>query len=296
MSVPVFSGGFKVAVPCGATLGEAPIWDGRTGTLLWVDIDACRLWRWRPASGEDARPHTFGERVSFVRPTPDEDVLLLGLRSGVARFRPSRGGEPEMLVTPEPDRPGNRLNDAGVLPDGSLLFGTMDDAEKEPTGSFYRWSGDALSTFGGHANVTNGPSVDGVRGFVYVVYSPENRIDRHRLGPDGLPGRREDWVAFRDGDGAPDGLTVDQEGAVWVCHYGAGRITRFSQDGEPLLVVKMPTALVTKVAFGGPDLRTAYVTTASRGRDRETDPMAGHVLSFDSPVAGLPVELCRAAG
>lgn len=294
MTVQTFPRRPEVALPTGSLLGEAPIWDWRSGTLLWVDIDGQLLWRWRPDAGEAPVSTKLGERVAFVKLTPDPDTVVVGLSSGIARLA-LPDGTPEFLLRPEPDMPRNRLNDAGIAPDGSLFFGSMDDDEKAATGSFYRWSADGLSRFGEKAVVTNGPTVDGVRGIVYTADTTAGRVFRQPLLPDGAPGPREDFVAFRPGDGHPDGITVDHDGFVWICHFGGARITRFSPDGEAVLVVPMPTAQVTKVAFGGPDLDRIYVTTSARRRDPVLDPMAGHLFVFEAGIRGLPADFCRMA-
>ena len=291
MTTPsVFPGRHRVVAACGAELGEGPVWDGRTGTLVFVDVKGRKVWRWRPNSEPVAKD--VGEPVGFAVLTPDRDVLLVGLKTGVARLD-LRSGALETLLRPEPDLPGNRLNDAAVGPDGSLYFGSMDDAEGEPTGSFYRWSPAGLSTFGEKAVVTNGPAIDAERRLLYCADSQNGLVFRHALGPDGTPGERELFVRFEEGWGHPDGMAVDAEGHVWIAHFGDSRVTRFSPDGRPELIVPVPTAQVTKPAFGGPDLTTLFVTTAARGRDPAIDPMAGHVYAFEVGIRGVPAEPCR---
>lgn len=292
MTTPsVFPGRHRVAVACAAVLGEGPIWDPRTGTLIFVDIKGHRVWRWRP----DSEPVSVdvGEPVGFAVLTPDPDVLLLGRKSGLARLD-LRSGEVSTGLAPEPGMPGNRLNDAAVGPDGSLYFGSMDDGEVVSTGRFYRWSaGGELSPFGEKAVVTNGPAIDPERGVLYCADTTGGRVFRHALGPDGTPGAPELFVQFEEGWGHPDGMAVDVEGHVWIAHHGDSRVTRFSPDGVPVLIVPVPTAKVTKPAFGGPDLTTLFVTTAAKGRDPVLDPMAGHVYAFDVGIAGVPAEPCR---
>ena len=281
----------RVAVPCEAVLGEAPIWDSRTGTLHWVDIKAGRVWTLR--GGEGARSVEVGDQVGFARLTDDPNVLLLGLKPGLALLDLASGARPTLFLRPEPDRPDNRLNDADVAPDGTLLFGTMDDQEREPTGRFYRWTPSGLHAFGEMATVTNGPTVDPALERLYTADTQGGRVFRHAFGLDGEPGPPEPFVTFRPGDGYPDGLTVDAESHLWVCHFGGARITRFTPEGEAVLVVAMPTSKVTKLAFGGPDLATAYVTTAAIGLDRETDPLAGHLFAFEAGVRGREASLWR---
>ena len=228
----VFSGRHRVAVACGATLGETPMWDPRIGTLYWVDIKQRNLWRWRPDGGEAVR-RGFDTSVAFVKLTPDPEVVIIGLGLALVRHHLGRDTS-ETVLRLDAERPGNRLNDAGVGPDGSLYLGTMDDAETEATGSFYRWSAAGLERFGERAVVTNGPTVDGVRRVVYTADTQAGRVFRHALGPNGVPGGPQPFVTFAPGWGHPDGLTVDAEGHVWICHWGGARVTRFSPAGEPV--------------------------------------------------------------
>ena len=147
----------RVAVPSGCALGEGVLWDHRTETLLWVDIKNPAVWRWRPHRGDPFRL-PVPERVGFVALTSDPDTVVAGFKSGLTRLSLTTG-EAQPIVAPEPDKPGNRINVGCVWPDGSVYFGTMDDAEHEPTGSFWRYDGRQLASFGSGMVVTNGPAV-----------------------------------------------------------------------------------------------------------------------------------------
>lgn len=291
MSDPaVFPGYPRVAIACRAVLGEGAIWDHRSGTLLFVDIKAHRLWRWRP--GGEAFSLDVGDEVAFALLTDDPDIVLIGLRRGVASLR-LPDGVPRMLLPVEPDRPGNRLNDGCAAPDGSLFLGTMDDAEKAPTGGFYRWGPGGLAEFGDRTVVTNGPAIDAERRLLYRTDTTRGIVYRHPLGSDGTPGGAEVFVRFASGWGHPDGMTVDGDGHVWICHWGDARVTRFSPGGRPELIVRIPTGQPTKPVFGGPDLATLYVTTAATGRDLEAEPAAGHVFAVETGIRGVPAAICR---
>ena len=95
-------------------------------------------------------------------------------------------------------------------------------------------------------------------------------------------GEPRPFTRFEQSWGHPDGMAVDAEGHVWVCHWGASRITRFAPDGTVERTVSVPTAQVTKCAFGGPDLTTLYITTAAIGRDPHIDVMAGHLFKVET--------------
>ena len=147
----------RVAVAAGCTLGEGVIWDHRNGHLLWVDIKGQAVWRWNPASDKADRVDVT-EPVGFVALTPDPDIVIAGFKSGLARLH-LWGGQTQPLVSPEPGRPGNRINDGHVGPDGTLYFGTLNDGGDEPTGSFWRYDGEELNAFHGNIVTTNGPAV-----------------------------------------------------------------------------------------------------------------------------------------
>jgi sugar lactone lactonase YvrE len=277
-----------VAVACGCVLGEGTLWDHRTGELLFVDIKNPAVWRYSPRT-DKAERISVRERIGFVALTPDRDVVIAGLKSGLARLDLTTGAV-EPLIAPEPTRPENRINDGHVGADGSLYFGTMHDEESEPSGAFWRWDGHELEAFHEGFVVTNGPATSHDDRTVYTVDSPGRTIFAHDLN-DGAPGPARPFAHFEDGWGHPDGIAVDAEGHVWACHWGGSRITRFTPDGVPERIVPVPTAQVTKCAFGGEGLSTLYIATASIGRDPRIDVMAGHVFAVETGIRGLPANV-----
>jgi sugar lactone lactonase YvrE len=269
-------------------VGEGALWDHRNETLLFVDIKNPAIWHYHPETGKHVRV-AVPERVGFVALTGDPDIVLAGFKSGLKRFH-LFGGETQDLAAPEPDRPGNRINDGIVGPDGSLYFGTMDDGENEPTGAFWRFDGRTLERFFGDFTVTNGPAVSPDGRILYATDTKGGVIHALDLA-DGRPGAARPFVRFEEGWGHPDGMAVDADGHVWVCHWGGSRISRFAPDGTLDRVLPVPTAQVTKCAFGGQDLTTLYVTTAGINRDPTIDPMAGHVFAVETGVRGLPAQV-----
>ncbi|MGO4570440.1 SMP-30/gluconolactonase/LRE family protein [Microvirga sp. 2TAF3] len=279
-----------VVVASCCTLGEGVLWDHRIDTLLFVDIKNPSVWRYHPATGKHWRMEA-PEPVGFVVLTSDPDIVIAGFKSGLARFD-LRTGEADTIVAPEPDSPGNRINDGHVGPDGALYFGTMHDEEKTPTGAFWRWDGQELTRFHDGIVVTNGPvsspdgrilyATDTTSGIIYAFDCDQGRVGKPRI-----------FVRFEQGWGHPDGMSVDYRGHVWVCHWGGSRITRFTPDGEAEMVVPVPTAEVTNCTFGGPDLRTLYITTASIGHDPHIDPMAGHVYAVETGTHGLRANIFK---
>jgi len=277
----------------GAELGEGPVWVERESALWFVDIKSRRAHRWHPAT----REHRFWaapEQPGFIVPLRG-DGFLVGLKTGLYRFDP-QADEFVHVVDVEPHLPGNRLNDGCVSPEGALWFGSMHDAEAEASGALYRLDeqGRCVALDKGYV-ITNGPafSPDG-RVFYHTDTSNRTVYAFDRPEPHTLT-RKRVFVRLEDGAGWPDGTTVDQEGCVWIALWGGWGVRRYSPGGELLAAVRLPCANVTKIAFGGPDLRTAYVTTAWKGMTREqraAQPLVGDLFSFEAPAPGLrPVEV-----
>jgi len=277
----------------GAELGEGPVWVERESALWFVDIKSRRLHRWRP-EGDAHRFWPAPGQPGFLAPLRGGGFVV-GLETGLHRFDP-QACEFVRLARVEPQLPANRLNDACVSPEGALWFGSMHDPEVDPSGALYRLDagGRCVCLDKGYV-ITNGPafSPDG-RVFYHTDTSNRTVYAFDRPDPQTLRNKRV-FVHLEDGAGWPDGTTVDQEGCVWIALWGGWGVRRYSPGGKLLATVRLPCAQVTKIAFGGPDLRTAYVTTAWKGMtpaQREAQPMAGDLFRFEAPAPGLrPVEV-----
>ncbi|MCQ8240378.1 SMP-30/gluconolactonase/LRE family protein [Rhizosaccharibacter radicis] len=270
----------------GAVLGEGPVWHEPDSALYFVDILGRRIHRFRPSDG-DKRSWDAPARPTFIVPTAQGDFLC-GFSDGLRRFDPSAGGFGTLRPV-EPDQPGNRLNDGHVGADGRLWFGTMHDEETEGTGSLYSLdSHDA--PFVRHDTgyvVSNGPAIDPERGRLYHNDSARRTIYCFDLAADGSLGNRR--VFARTERGYPDGIALDEEGALWVALFRGHGVVRYAPDGSELQRVEFPCANVTKMAFIGPDRRTALVTTARKtlsDAELAEQPLAGGLFSFTVPVAG----------
>jgi len=277
-----------------AELGEGPVWVERDQALWFVDIKKHHVHRFDPATG-GRRTFDAPEQVGFVFPA-EGGGFVAGLQSGLYRFDDGTGTF-EQIVAVEPERSGNRLNDGVVDPAGRLWFGTMDDGETSRSGAFYCFHRGKLTATGidGIA-ITNGPAVSPDGRVLYVVDTLAGTIDAADIKEDGSLGERRRFVTIDDSDGHPDGPTIDSEGCVWISLYGGWEARRYSPIGDLLQVVHFPVANITKVAFGGSDLRTAFATTARQmlsPEDIARQPLIGSLFSFGVDVPGVECPLVQ---
>lgn len=281
-----------------ATLGEGPVWIAGEKSLYFVDILEAKIHRFTPSS-RDHQTWSAPDRVAFLLPVAD-GTFLAGMPDGLRRFDPRTGSFSDHTIV-EAEKLRNRLNDGCVDPQGHVWFGTMDDGEENPSGSIYRVVHDESGLHITHHDegytVSNGPAVSPCGKVLYVCDSPEQTIYAFDIKEDGdLANER---VFARLDHGYPDGIVTDSEGTVWCGTWGGGRVARFKPDGTELPPIPMPVTNVTKVAFGGDDLKTVFVTTARKGLEAETlekEPQAGSLFAFRTDVPGVPQQVFRLNG
>lgn len=273
-----------------ADVGEAPHWDQRSMTLLFVDLTGGTIFRYDP-SGTELNSFSVGQEVGAVVPRRDGG-LVLAFRDGIAVA--SDTGDNFKLTAPvERDTPGNRMNDAKCDPAGRLLAGTTAFDLAPHAASLYRvepdWSFDQIVR---DVTQSNGIawSPDGRQ--LYFIDSATQSIDVFDYDTDtGSAGNRRRLVTIERAHGVPDGMTVDSKGNLWVACFGGGAVRCFSPAGEQLDEVFFPVSQVTSCAFGGPGLADLYVTSAAYRLSTEQlkrEPRAGATFVCRPGAAGMP--------
>jgi sugar lactone lactonase YvrE len=284
---------WQVAVPARAELGERPFWDAAAGCLVWVDILAGQLHRYRPGVGDEVF-HSAGAAVGAAAARAGGGYVLAaadGFRlvgaDGQAEGSPLR--PPGMVADA-------RFNDGACDPAGRFWAGTVTAGRRPGAGVLYRLEpGGRITAALDRVTESNGLgwSLDG--GTFYFIDSGEPR-PRIRAFPfdlaSGRLGSPRDLVQPPAGSGIPDGLVVDAEGCLWVAFWGGSAVRRYSPTGELLAELPVPVSQPSCPAFGGPDLADLYVTTAWENMteaQRAAEPLAGHVLRTRyGGVAGQP--------
>jgi len=275
-----------------ATLGEGALWDAARRRVWLVDIKGRRIHRCAE-DGSERRSWDAPGQVSFIVPAPD-GAMVCSLDDGLYRFDESNG-DFLPLVQVEAGLSGNRFNDGHVDAAGHLWFGSMHDAEQQPSGALYRFDGRRVVRADAGYVITNGPAVSPDGATLYHTDTLKKRVYAFDRAADGGLSNKRPFVRI-EGDGYPDGMAVDVDGCVWVAVFGGWRIERYDAAGVKLGEVRFPCANVTKLAFGGDDLRTAFVTTARKGLSEQelaAQPLAGGLFSFRVETPGLAQHLLR---
>ena len=285
--------------PLNALLGEGPVWSAAEAALWFTDIKQRRLHRYEASTG---KCETFDapDQPGFALPARGGGVIV-GMPTGLHYFHRDQV-EFKHLLEVEPDRPRNRLNDASADTHGRLWFGSMDDDEVKPSGALYSWGGEGTpQRHDDDIVITNGPAFSPCGRRFYHTDTLQRSIFVFDVGDEGELLRKRLFITIAPEAGYPDGTTVDAEGCLWIALWGGWGVRRYSPNGAFIDFVPFPCANVTKVAFGGADLRTIYATTARKGltpSELVEQKTAGGLFSFYSGITGqhsTPVAFGQAA-
>jgi sugar lactone lactonase YvrE len=276
-----------------AELGEGPVWDERSGRLVWVDIMRGRVHSFAPGDGSLGTLEV-GQPVGAAVPRRGGG-LVLALRDGFARVDDG-SARLQWIAAVESDRRETRMNDGACDPAGRFWAGTMALDESPGAGSLYRLEGDGrVEVVLREVTISNGIDWSADGRLMYYVDTPTQRIDVFDFDPgEGTVRGRRPFVSVPAASGAPDGLTLDAEGCVWLALWGGGALHRYTPAGVLDRVVPLPVTHPTSCAFGGPELADLYVTTASIAlppAERERQPQAGGLFRVRPGVAGRPAHL-----
>ena len=293
---PIAAGKAECVWPAGRLLGEGVWWSAQEQAVYWVDIKNPAILRHRPGDGaKDVWP--MPEPIGCCVPCADGS-LLGAFRSGFYRLQlgaPGTAPARSFAAAPPGHAPGDRFNDGAVHPDGSFWAGTMDDAERDERGHFWRLDPSGrLDHVAGPYMVCNGPAFSPDGRWAYLTDSAARTIYRLDCAHIGAP--PELFVRFGEADGYPDGMTTDSEGRLWIAFWDGAKVRCIAADGTLGLELPLPVSRPTRCAFGGDGLGTLYVSSASIGLDGLSsvkEPFAGGLFTIDILGArGWPASIC----
>ncbi len=253
-----------------ALLGEGSIWDYDKSVLYWIDIDGEKFWTFDPLT----RKHTeyeLGSKVGCLVPETINSVVV-ALQDGVYR-KYLDSGKLEFISRPASLKSEERFNDGKCDAQGRLWVGTMRLEGKRGDSHLYKM--DKKGTFSemiNNVSISNGIvwSIDNKK--MYYIDTPTRKVMEYSFNlKKGTISDPRVAVQIPEGIGGPDGMTIDNEGMIWVAIWGGSSVCRFDpRTGELLARVKLPVKNVTSCAFGGKNLDILFITTA-KGEEGENE-------------------------
>jgi sugar lactone lactonase YvrE len=299
-------------------LSESPFWHPQEQRLYWVDIPGRRIGRVAVQGLQAQGPVDYWpltQEPGCIAPVQGGG-LVMALRDGIYLAR-EWGGPLAQLAAAPYDTAKLRFNDGKCDAQGRFWAGSMYEPRDQALGTLYMLDGQGLHAMQGgmkdgvDSGINNGAvtanglawSPDGrtaywadtaahqVRAFDFDAAS--GQLSNSRVFYQATPKPAGwAWGSATPYGGRPDGATVDAEGCYWSAQYEGGRLLRISPSGQVLAEVPTPTLCPTMPSFGGPDLKTLFITTSRHGRsDAELAqyPGAGCVWAMRVDVAGVPV-------
>jgi sugar lactone lactonase YvrE len=279
-----------------AELGECPVWSVEEQALYWIDIRAPALHRLDPATGATAtwpmpdRIGSFGLR--------EDGGAVVALRDGFHLFDFDTG-KATFLTGPDDMPPGTRFNDGKVSPDGRFWAGTMDEAMlSRPVGVLYRLDPDGgLHRMVDGLIVSNGLAWTADGRTMFHSDSKGQVVWAYAYDPaHGTISNRRVLATPSEEIGRPDGAAADVEGYYWSAGISAGVLNRWAPDGRLARTIPLPCSNPTMPCFGGPDLRTIFVTSLRHDLSADVlaaKPLSGGIFAVRVDVPGVPVARFR---
>jgi sugar lactone lactonase YvrE len=275
-----------------AELGECPVWSAEEQVLYWIDIHALALHRLDPETG-GTRSWEMPQRVGSFG-LRENGGAVVALQDGF-HLLDFDTGKLSFLTAPAQPVPGTRFNDGKVSPDGRFWAGTMDEESlSRPIGALYRLDPDGtLQRMVDELIVSNGLAWSGDGRTMFHSDSKGQVIWAYDYEPEsGSISHRRVVARPAEQVGRPDGGAADMAGFYWSAGISAGVLNRWSPDGRLDRRIPLPCASPTMPCFGGPDMKTIFITSARHGVAAEAlaaKPLSGSIFAVRVDVPGVPV-------
>lgn len=243
-------------------LAESPYWDVLTQCLYWTDIKAKLIHCYNPANQTINTCHA-PRMAAFVFRAQDGG-LITGLEDGIYQVDfETEKFDPIALISEK----HMRLNDGKCDPSGRIWFGTIPLDEKSNTreAKLYCFTNKIVEIDNGFG-IANGkawtPKIGDTQ-FFYHIDTIAKIVWRYVY--DAKNGGISDKQEFIRMKNSPDGMCVDSLGNLYIAMYDDKCVDVYSSAGKKQYTIEVPAEDVTSCAFGGADLKTLYITTATTG-------------------------------
>jgi D-xylonolactonase len=270
---------------------EVPTWHPMEKCLYWSDIPTGRVFRYDPATAFHEQIFE-GDSVGAIAVHEDGSLLFFMNKGAIARWQ---NGTLTPIIPEIPAERETRFNDCIVDPAGRVFSGTMQQGDR--LGSLYRLNTDGtLTQVLEHLQIPNGMGFTLDRKHLYLTDSPKREI--YSFDYDVSTGdisNRQVVITTPEGEGVPDGMTVDAEGYIWSARWNGRYLFRYSPDGTEVLRIPFPAKKVSALTFGGEDYTDIYATTAGGDNRSQEGKGAGAVFHLNLGIRGMPEFLAKIA-
>ena len=279
-----------------ATLGEGPVWDFINQRLFWLDIEGGQLHCHYPITKEN-KHWKFEEMIGAVALTTNGD-LLMAMESGMALFSIESKVLKRLNIL-ENTNPKMRFNDGKCDPNGNFWIGTMHKEFLPGSGSLYKIDQHLKPSLRiANTTISNGMAWSADSSKFYYIDSPSFEVAVFDFDSNSNKiSNRKRLFKIPHSYGSPDGMTIDDEGMLWIAHWGGGCVRRWNpEDGKVLQKITVDAPHVTSCCFGGKDFNMLYITTARSGLSEEelkTSPLSGGLFCIKTGVAGKAANLFK---
>ena len=275
-------------------LGEGTLWVSSQKSIFFVDIKKKKILIFNIRS-KKKRTIRLNKEIGFLTHIK-KNVFLLGLKSEL-RIIDIKTKKILKSIKIEKDKPLNRLNDGKTDSIGRLWFGTMDNSEKKiRNGSLYCLDNKLiLHKVDTKYYITNGPAFINANTFLHTD-SGEKIIYKIKINRNYKVIKKSKFLKFSKSDGAPDGMTIDSEKNVWVCHFGGACISVYNLRGKKIHKIYLPAKNITNCAFGGYNNRELFISTARKGLEKneiKKYPLSGSLFKIKTNVKGKKAKLFK---
>ncbi|WP_347551689.1 SMP-30/gluconolactonase/LRE family protein [Pseudalkalibacillus hwajinpoensis] len=274
-----------------AIFGEGPSWDDQSQLLYWVDIEGKKVHAYNPMTAGNIELKQE-QMVGTIAPR-ESGGLVMAMSGGFYAMNLSTE-QVEAITDPESHLPDNRFNDGKCDPAGRFWAGTMHMEGLKGEGALYCLDENLEVTKKiDHVSTSNGITWSPDTRYMYFIDTPTKKVVRYDYDfSTGNIRNPVDVIVIPDGEGMPDGMTSDEEGNLWIAHWGGSKVSKWNPDnGKRLLEVSVPAVNVTSCVFGGKERNELYITTARTNTSEEElkkFPYAGGVFRVKPNVKGSP--------
>ena len=283
----------STALTCQNLIGESCFWDSKENCLIWTDIEGKTIWKLNQSN--QSFKYNLPDRAGFILPRK-KDGYIIGFPKFIA-ISNQEFSSFKKICDIETNIRETRINDAKVDPYGGIVFGTYnedpDKLNRKPIANLYRLAPDlSLTKLLSNITVSNGLAFSRKENIMFFADTPTGLIQKFEYTENfkKLTELKSNMI-FKD-LGEPDGAAMDINDNYWSARVRGKCLICIDTKRETVIKkINLPSKTPTCLAFGGPDLKTLYVTSLKQQSIIENSD--GNLFKVQSGTKGLKQLLCE---